>query len=225
MRPNPRFELSATQLFASALAAVTATAAASYFGVTGTVIGAGLASLVSAIGTAVYTHSLRRTRDRVRYVVPARRREPVGVGVPPSAAPTPPDSAAAERTPEIYRPRGRFQGVAIGALTVFVAVLLVVTGVEVITGRPLSDLVRGDTGTGTTFFGDTQRAAAEEPAPAPTVTQTVTPSVVVVTPTVTQTAPAVTETATPTVTGAPTPSPTPTSSDVTPSPTGSAPTP
>ncbi|MDT4920044.1 MAG: hypothetical protein QOI15_946, partial [Pseudonocardiales bacterium] len=184
MRPSSRFELSATQLIASALAAVTATVAASYLGVTGTVIGAGLASVVSAIGTAVYTHSLRTTRARVRRDA---RPEPPGLaGLHPSAGLTLADSPADERKPEVPRQQGRLQGVMIGALTVFVAVLVVVTGVEVVTGRPLSDLVRGDTGTGTTFFGDTQQAAADEPAPAPTVTQTVTPSVVVTTPTVTQ---------------------------------------
>jgi hypothetical protein len=210
MRPSPRFELSATQLVATALAAVTATVAASYLGLAGTVIGAGLASVVSAIGTAVYTHSLRTTRARVRDVVPPRRRSTLPV---PSPTLTPPGSPArADSDAGGVKVAGRWQAAMVGALTVFVAVLVVVTGVEVITGRPLSDLVRGDTGSGTTFFGGPQRAAAQEPAPAPTVTRTVTPSVVVTTPTVTQTAPAVTHTATPPVSATPTPTPTPTPS-------------
>lgn len=172
MRFLPRFELSATRLLATALAAITATVAASFLGITGTVIGAALASVVTAIGTSVYAHSLDRTHARVR---------------------------AGMR-------KSRMHAVAIGSLGLFVTVLTVVTGVELVTGRPLSDLVRGDTGSGTTVFGTTKNAAVEQPLPAPTVTQTVTPSVVMVTPTVTQTAPAVTATTTPT--DAPTSTPT-----------------
>jgi hypothetical protein len=189
MRLFPRFQLSATQLLATALAAITATIAASFLGVAGTVVGAALASVVSAIGTAVYSHSLRTTRARVR--------------------------AGMQKS--------RMHAIAIGSVALFVTVLTIVTGVEFVTGRPLSDLVRGDTGSGTTVFGTTKNAAVEEPGPLPTVTQTVTPSVVVVTPTVTQTAPAVTTTQAPTGTptaaptatpsGPPAPSGTPTPSD------------
>lgn len=219
---RPRFELSATQLVATALAAITATVAASYLGVTGTVIGAGLASVVSAIGTAVYTHSLHTTRARVREVVP-RRTAPEPAGSHPPAGLTRSGSAGDDRKPTVPE-RGRWQNVVIASLSVFVAILAVVTGVEVVTGRPLSDLVRGESGSGTSFFGDsTRRSAVDEPAPAPTVTQTVTPSVVVVTPTVTQTAPPVTETVTPTESP---PAPSPSDSSVpSPAPTGSAPTP
>jgi hypothetical protein len=211
MRLLPRFELSGTQLIATALAAITATVAASFLGVTGTVIGAALASVVSAIGTAVYSHSLRTTHARVRDAVPSRRRgiEPRGAN---SAAGRPaPDHDAGESKPASRAERpSRWHAVAIGSLALFVAILTLVTGVELVTGRPLSDLVRGDTGSGTTVFGTTRNAAAEEPAPAPTVTQTVTPSVVVVTPTVTRTAPAVTRTTTPTVTSTPAPTASPT---------------
>jgi hypothetical protein len=200
----PRFELSATQLLASALAAITATIAASYLGVAGTVIGAALASVVSAIGTAVYSHSLRRTHARVREVVPARRGGPDRTPPPALHLSTSPDTSTSDGQRGTAERHGRWHSVAIGSLALFVTVLTFVTGVEIVTGRPLSDLVRGDTGAGTTVFGTTtNNAAVDEPLPAPTVTQTVTPSVVVVTPTVTQTAPAVTETASPTVTESP----------------------
>ena len=59
-RPH-RLQLSATQLIASALAAVTATIAASYLGISGTVIGAAIASVITVSGNAVYSHSFRRT--------------------------------------------------------------------------------------------------------------------------------------------------------------------
>ncbi|HEU5266959.1 MAG TPA: hypothetical protein VFU35_09665 [Jatrophihabitans sp.] len=217
------FDLSATQLVATGLAATTATVAASYLGVAGTVIGAALASVLTAIGNAVYTHSLRRTRERVRGVLPAARRgtQPPLVDPPVSgAAPTVIwAEPAARRPPEPLpsRPGSRdariWRRVALGSIAVFVAVLALLTSVELIAGRPLSDLVRGDSGHGTSLFGD-QPAGSTTPAPQPTspttVTQTVTPNVQVVTPTVTQTAPAVTHTSTPTVTATPTPTATPT---------------
>ena len=76
----------------------------------------------------------------------------------------------------------------------------VLTSVEVVSGRPLSDLLRGKSGSGTTVFGVVQQPASSH-TPTPTgpvtVTQTVVPKVVTTTPTVTQTAPAVTVTPTP----------------------------
>ncbi|MDT4913419.1 MAG: hypothetical protein QOC66_2547 [Pseudonocardiales bacterium] len=183
-----RFDLSATQLIATALAAITATIAASYLGVSGTVIGAAVASVVSAVGNAVYGHSLRSTRERVRVRT---------VTGPPRVAPHASPDPVRVVTP---RTKNVWRRIAIGSIASFVVVLAVVTGVEVVAGRPLSDLVRGDGGTGTSVFGDTGSQGTTTPAPTPTVTRTVTPSVVVTTPTVTQTAPAVTKTATPTQT-------------------------
>jgi hypothetical protein len=226
MRLLPRFELSGTQLIATALAAVTATVAASYLGVAGTVIGAAVGSVLSAIGTAVYSHSLRRTHARVREVVPAARRRaaPVPNTTPTSTPSKSPRQGHSDFASVKAEKQGRWHGVAIGSLAVFVAVLAVVTGTELVTGRPLSDLLRGTPASGTTIFGSTKDAAAQAPAPAPTVTQTVTPSVVVTTPTITETAPPVTETATPsappTPATTPTPTPTPTVSVTTPGASG-----
>ena len=53
--------LSTAQVVGSVLAAVTGAVLASTMGVTGTVIGAAVASLVATIGSAIYTWSLRRT--------------------------------------------------------------------------------------------------------------------------------------------------------------------
>jgi hypothetical protein len=205
-RRRPRLDLSATQLVATALAAITATVVGSYLGVSGTVLGAAVASVVAAIGNAVYGHSLRSTRDRVREVVPAARFtgrpavEPLG--------PLAPELLPVLPTPSGRREHRPWRGIALGSISVFVAVLAVITGVEVVAGRPISDLVRGDSGSGTSVFGDDHQPSggSSGPGAAPTVTKTVTPSVVVTTPTVTQTAPAVTKspTSTPTVTETPT---------------------
>src|SRR5215210_9074214 len=58
-------QLSALQVAAGALAAVSAAVAASFFGVAGTLIGAAVASVVSTVGAAVYTGSLRRAHRRL----------------------------------------------------------------------------------------------------------------------------------------------------------------
>lgn len=219
MSANPRLDLSLTQVLASALAAVTATVAASYFGVTGTVIGAALASVLTVTGNAVYGHSLRRTGDRVRDVVPARVRrlppgaapysEPVAMPVAkPVAMPVAEPVAEPGVTPaKAGRPTlsaATWRRMAFTAAGVFAAVLAVITGIELVTGKPVSTIVRGDAGSGTTVFGTAPRSSTPA-TPAPTVTRTVTPSVVVVTPTVTRTAAPTTRTATPTVTATPTP--------------------
>ena len=58
--------LSTAQVVGSVLAAVTGAVLASTMGVTGTVIGAAVASLVATIGSAIYTWSLRRTTVAVQ---------------------------------------------------------------------------------------------------------------------------------------------------------------
>ncbi|MFG1699156.1 hypothetical protein [Nonomuraea sp. NPDC049309] len=73
---RPKFELSLPQILGSALAAVTAAVAASYLGVAGTVIGAAVVSVSSTVGTAVYTHYLKRTGERVKQRTLAAREDP-----------------------------------------------------------------------------------------------------------------------------------------------------
>jgi hypothetical protein len=197
---TPQLQILATQLIASALAAVTATIAASYLGVSGTVIGAAIASVLTVTGNAVYGHSLRRTSERVRTAVPTSAR-----WLPPSKQEG--DEASPAQTPQPASPLMR--RLAIASVAVFAAVLAVVTSVELVAGRPLSDLLRGKSGQGTTVFGTSNQAQNTPTQPAPTVTQTVIPSVVVTTPTVTRTAPPVTKSVTPTVTPSTPPSTTP----------------
>jgi hypothetical protein len=206
----PRLQISATQLIASALAAVTATIAASYLGVSGTVIGAALASVVTVTGNAVYGHSLHRTSQRVRSVVPTTARW------------LPPSKQDADDEPPAETPQAGsrlMRRLAMASVAVFAAVLAVVTSVELVAGRPLSDLLRGKSGQGTTVFGPVR-----QPEETPAVRQTVVPKVVVSTPTVTQTAPPVTKTTTPTPTPS-TPAPSATTTPSTPPPSSDAPTP
>lgn len=206
-----RFSLSATQVIASALAATTATVAASYLGVAGTVIGAAIASVLTVIGNAVYTHSIHRTGERVRDAVPRASRWTPRTPLP---EPTPPPPRAQRAR------RGAWQVIAASCIGVFAGVLVVVTGVELIAGRPLTDVLQGKSGSGTTVFGGP--AKPTKSVPAPTTTVTVTPSVVVVTPTVTMTTSPVTKTATPTTTPSDTPASPPSTSSDTGTPTSSS---
>ena len=61
-----RIELSATQVIASMLAAVTGAVAASYTGIAGTMIGVAVMSVASTAGGAVYKHYLGRSQERLR---------------------------------------------------------------------------------------------------------------------------------------------------------------
>ena len=57
-----------SQVIAGALAAVTAALIGSTMGVAGTVVGAGVASVISTIGGTLYLRSIQRTKDSVRVV-------------------------------------------------------------------------------------------------------------------------------------------------------------
>src|SRR5215216_4361046 len=65
-------DLSPSQVLGGALAAMTAAAIGSRLGSAGTVIGAAAASVVAAVSGAVYTASVRHTKEKVRTVWPVR---------------------------------------------------------------------------------------------------------------------------------------------------------
>jgi hypothetical protein len=60
-----RLEIKPTQVAAGALASVTAAVLGSKLGVAGTVVGAGLASVVGTVGASLYERSIHAARDRV----------------------------------------------------------------------------------------------------------------------------------------------------------------
>src|SRR4030081_2722562 len=70
------FHVSPVQVVAGALASITAAVLASFFGVTGTVIGAGLASAAASIGNAVYGYWIRSTHQRLRDTMPSALKQP-----------------------------------------------------------------------------------------------------------------------------------------------------
>ena len=151
---TPRFELNVVQLIAAALAAITSAVVASFFGVAGTVIGAGIGSLVATLGTAVYAHSLRRTQTRLRG---ASRLVKVG---------------GSERRTGV-----RWQPVVVSSFLVFVLAMSAVTAAEAGFGRTMWSLVTGRHGSGQSttvgqLAGTGPATTTPPPAPAATATPT-----------------------------------------------------
>ncbi len=157
------------QVLAAALAAVTAALLGSTIGVAGTVVGAGLASIITTVGGELYLRSLQRTRDaalkaREVLTVPGRRRvldpdeqETVRLKLP--------DEEQDEESPERkWKPRWVvIAGVSVAA---FAVAILVITGFEGATGKSFGG------GTGTTVGkiigggGQAQEDKQETPPPA-----------------------------------------------------------
>ncbi|HEY2167309.1 MAG TPA: hypothetical protein VGH01_09105 [Jatrophihabitantaceae bacterium] len=176
---RPRLQLSAVQVLASALAAITATIAGSFLGVNGTVIGAAVASVLTVTANAIYAHSLRRTGERVRTAAPVARVRTATLSLPPIAPPiaapiAAPTTAPTVRTRTRPRPFAGWRRLGVATAMLFITLLGVVTASELITGRPVSDLLRGTSGSGTTVFGasSSHPNTATTPAPQPAVTVT-----------------------------------------------------
>jgi hypothetical protein len=159
-RPKPT--LSPLQLAGGALAAATSAVVASFFGVGGTVIGAALASVVSTISAALYSASLRKTNERLRGL--GGRKAPRTQVLPRQAATRQlPAALDPRRAPARSR---RFPiRLAAGAAAVFVAAMVIVTGIELIGQRPVSAMVTGSSSSGSTTVGDLANAGSQKAAP------------------------------------------------------------
>lgn len=192
--PPPRkLELSSTQVVGSALAAVSAAFFASWLGTAGTLIGAGIGSIVATVGAATYTWWLRRTSEAVRRTAAQVRETGMGstVVVPrlrnrraegPAGAGEDPDAEADEEADRWAFLRNRPWGkVALLAAGVMLAALASITVVEAVTGKPISALLRGDSATGTSVSNvlghdsSPTKQPVKRHTPSPTPTPSVTP--------------------------------------------------
>jgi hypothetical protein len=170
-------QLSALQVAAGALAAVSAAVVASFFGVAGTVIGAAVASVISTVGAAVYTESMRRTHAGLRRAGSLLVRSPQAP-VHRSAGDRPP--LPAHLDPRRSPPRrrwARWAAVAATAVAVFGLAMVVVTTVELIGHQPVAALVGGSDQAGGTTLGSLTGASGgdsrQQQAPAsPSTTPT-----------------------------------------------------
>ena len=236
MDNHPRerfFGLTAAQVGGSVLAATTGAFVASWSGAAGTVIGTALASAVATIGAAAYTASFRRTGHAVR-----RTAAQVRPGARPNLDPV--STAALTPTPEhtvpaptrrIELPWGRL---ALASTAVTLAVLGGITGLEMVTGQPVSTYAGGSS-TGTTLgqvlgsgsstagsttgdpgdpgdSSDPSDSGTQDPTPTATPSETSTPEPTPSSPLPTESTPTPTE-STPDPSVTPTPSATPTTGD------------
>lgn len=138
-----------SQVLAGALAAVTAALIGSTMGVAGTVVGAGLASVISTVGGAVYLRSIQRTRESVRTVRAKVVGRSGGATVLVSQEdPNPDELVEADtsdesggQTSDVRPPsdrRLRWPVVLVTALAAFALGMVAITGVEWLRGESLS---------------------------------------------------------------------------------------
>ncbi|MEU0599029.1 hypothetical protein ABZ484_12350 [Streptomyces sp. NPDC006393] len=151
-----RIDLNVPQVAGSAVAAVVAAKLASYFGVYGTILGAGVVSVIATCGGSVFQHFFRRTGEHLRDATAVASR-PVPASVPGGPTPPPPG----EFTPgTVYRARVRnWKRPVVAAALVFGVTMAGITAYELVSGDSFSG------GKGTTV-GDavTGRRAPSSPS-------------------------------------------------------------
>lgn len=198
--PEERLQISFAQVAASSAAAVSAAVLCSLFGVAGTVIGTAIASVLATVGSALYVHSMRRTKARLR------RLHQAGAAAPPFA-----------EVVKTARQQGRrllhqipWRMAWLGAAAAFVVAIGIVTAVELTAGKSLSALFGvSHSGGRTTSVGSDFGLGPHKHKSKPTPTATKT-----------TTSPSPSPDATATKTATPTPTPTPSSTPpTTPTPT------
>jgi hypothetical protein len=117
-------ELRVTNLLGGALAAITGAVVASFFGVFGTLAGAGVMSIFMALATAGYARSLTATHRWIRRTL-----------LPRAGGDTDPGTPGVQPI--------RWQRVAVAAAVVFTVAMGAVTTVEAAAKRPLASLLGG----------------------------------------------------------------------------------
>lgn len=204
---KPRLlDLSATQLIAGALAAMTSAVIGAQLGVAGTILGAAVGSLVAAVATSLYTASLHHTKNKIHSAYVAKVHGDQAetttttttttsgtTAIPPDDQPTTvlpvlpvvPTPSEADLDAELAedeesdngRTRLRWKPILLSAAAVFALAIASITVFELITGHSLSG------GQGTTISevgpgGSDQPSAAPtgSPSPRPTAEPTTQPT-------------------------------------------------
>ncbi|WP_369392405.1 hypothetical protein AB5J72_36085 [Streptomyces sp. CG1] len=171
MRETPdagrrRIDLNVPQVAGGALAAVVAAKLASYFGVYGTILGAGVVSVVATCGGTLFQHFFKRTGEQLKEAtVAARPRErlPDRRGPSPARAQvSPAPGGFTEGTVYRARVKSRRRPVVAAAL-VFGVTMAGITTYELVSGSSFSG------GTGTTVsdavtFRGSSSSTADPPA-------------------------------------------------------------
>lgn len=175
--PKKGLDLSPAQVIAGGGAAAVASVIGGQLGLGGTVIGAFILSVISAVAVPLFRTSLERSHAQLKRVVP--RRGAGAARISPqeaadiastsratsgkvSAVPLPPKQAEAFTVPKPRRPLPSRAKMALGAASIFAIGLGSVVGVQAATGKPLSN------GTAALQTGITQVASSAVTGKTPT---------------------------------------------------------
>ncbi|MFD7812933.1 hypothetical protein ACFV6E_08320 [Streptomyces sp. NPDC059785] len=158
-----RVDLSLPQVAGSAVAAVVAAKLASYFGVYGTILGAGVVSVIATCGGTVFQHFFKRTGEQIRDATAQGR--PVRPGPAREPGAVTPAYEFGEGTVYRARARGRRRPLIAAAL-VFGVTMAGITTYELVSGDSFSG------GGGTTVRdaltgNNTSSSADSTPSPDP----------------------------------------------------------
>lgn len=194
-----RLQISAVQVLASSLAAVSAAVVCSFAGVAGTIVGTAVASACATVASALYAHSLQRTRERLRTVPTWHRAATTALQRPPEPPAQQPSLAQRLRALP-------WRWVALATVGVFVLSAAAITLIEAGAGSSLASMIGGANGqSGGTFApinGPVHSTNHPTPASSPTTTGTASTSPASPTPTPTS-SPGGTANSSPTSTGPP----------------------
>jgi hypothetical protein len=160
--PKPRFEVNGVQVCASTLAAMSGAVVASIFGVTGTVVGAAVGSIIATTGSALYGHGIRRTTEKLQQTQAAQLTQLVRRWPRPASPP-----AEAPEAPGLRERLARHRlGLLAGVALVFVVSLAAITLIELAGRQPIADLAghhsSGGTSIGSLIGGDSDHDAPED---------------------------------------------------------------
>ncbi|MGW1771796.1 hypothetical protein [Streptomyces sp. NPDC002104] len=173
-KEKKKLDLSVAQVAGSSLATVAAAVLASGMGLYGTIIGAGIVSVVATAGGPVIQHFFRRTGDQLRETARPKARQVPVYGPRPSSGGRAPDGTMllgtvpvggppadedfGEATVHGTRVRG-WKRTAVASAVVFAVSIGGIAAYEAISGNAVSS-------GGTTTWGGTARNAADsKPAP------------------------------------------------------------
>ena len=179
---NPRLEINPIQVMASALAAVTSAVLLSTLGTAGTIIGAALGSLIATAGAAIYSYSIRISRERVAAVQAAAIAKVNRKRTGASTRQIEVEEKHGDQGRALWREalaRLPWKWIAIIAGAVFVIAMIVIISFELITGRSVSTVTGGTDGGGhRTTIGlghPTKVSKSKSPSPSPSPSTSTTP--------------------------------------------------